>query len=170
MSITNLPSPVHSEDPAKYKVEPARNRDDEIIERALQILRARMTMPEVFFTEPSMACDYARLKLAERKNEAFAAFWLDNRHGLIEFEELFHGTVDGSSVPPRVVVQRALELNAVAVIFTHNHPSGNPEPSNADKRITERLRDALALVDVRVLDHIVVGGPDTYSFAEQGLL
>jgi DNA repair protein RadC len=89
---------------------------------------------------------------------------------MISFEKLFTGTVDGAAVYPRVVVRRTLELNAAAVIFTHNHPSGMPEPSVADKSITVRLREALRLIDVRVLDHIVVGSEGSVSMAEQGMI
>ena len=100
----------------------------------------------------------------------FGAIFLDNRHRVIGLEELFRGTIDGTSVHPRVVVQRALELNAAATIVFHNHPSGEPEPSQADRSLTRRLQEALALVDVRVLDHVVVGSQGTVSFAERGLL
>ena len=103
------------------------------------------------------------------ESEQFGAIFLDNRHRVITFEILFSGTIDGASVYPREVVKRALQLNAAAVIFSHNHPSGDTTPSDADKRITDRLKEALGLVDVRVLDHFVVG-QDCTSFAERGLL
>ncbi|VAW93941.1 UPF0758 family protein, partial [hydrothermal vent metagenome] len=96
--------------------------------------------------------------------------FLDTRHRVIEFEELFRGTIDGASVHPREVLRRALAHNAAAVILAHNHPSGIAEPSRADRHITERLTDALALVDVRVLDHLVVGDGEVVSFAERGWL
>ena len=95
---------------------------------------------------------------------------LDNRHRVIRVAEMFQGTIDGASVHPRVVVQRALELNAAAIVFFHNHPSGVAEPSHADEAITRRLRDALALVDVRVLDHFVVAAGESVTFAERGLI
>lgn len=162
---------VNSEDPAPYKVEPKTNKhDDEIVAQARRILLGRLIQPEGYITEPGNARDYAVLKLSECKNEVFAVMWLDNRHGVLAYEELFFGTIDGATVPPRPVVQRALEVNAAACVLIHNHPSQNAEPSNADERITHRLRDALALVDVRVLDHIVVGGAETVSLAERGLL
>ncbi|CSI70314.1 DNA repair protein RadC [Vibrio cholerae] len=94
---------------------------------------------------------------------------MDNQHRLIEFKELFRGTVDAASVYPREVLKEALNVNAAAVIFAHNHPSGDPEPSQADRRITQRLKDALSLVDIRVLDHVVVG-KSSVSFAERGWL
>jgi DNA repair protein RadC len=95
---------------------------------------------------------------------------MDNQHRLIKYEELFFGTIDGASVHPREVVKHALKHNAAAVIFAHNHPSGVAEPSQADQRITDRLKSALLLVDVRVLDHMIVGDREVLSFAEKGLL
>ena len=108
--------------------------------------------------------------LRDRHSEAFCALFLDNRHRVLAFEELFQGTIDGASVHPREVVRRCLEHNAAAVIFAHNHPSGVAEPSRADEQITRRLRDALALVDIRVLDHMVVGDGETTSLAERGMV
>ncbi|HEB96822.1 MAG TPA: JAB domain-containing protein [Sedimenticola thiotaurini] len=121
-------------------------------------------------TSPDLTRRYLRAQLGSRVQEVFACLYLDNRHRVIEFEELFHGTIDGASVHPREVVRRALHFNAAAIIFCHNHPSGVAEPSDADRRITRRLREALALIDVRVLDHIVVGAGETVSMAERGLL
>lgn len=109
-------------------------------------------------------------RLRHHPQEVFAALFLDNRHRLIAYEELFRGSVAGASVHPREVVRRCLHFNAAAVIFAHNHPSGVAEPSRADREITERLKDALALVDVRLLDHFVVGDGEPVSFAERGLL
>jgi len=111
-----------------------------------------------------------RLHLAKREREVFAVMFLDNRHRLLAYEELFFGTIDGASVHPREVVKAALAHNAAAVILSHNHPSGVAEPSQADQRITQRLKDALGLVDVRVLDHLIVGEGEPVSFAERGLL
>ena len=110
--------------------------------------------------------------IGTRKNEVFIALFLDNKHRVIRVEELFYGTIDGASVHPRVVVQKALEYNAAAVIFGHNHPSGITEASQSDMRITERLKQALALVDVRVLDHVIVGPDENThtSFAERGFI
>ncbi len=96
--------------------------------------------------------------------------WLDNRHHVIAVEKLFNGTIDGASVYPREVVRSALRHNAAAAVAAHNHPSGNLEPSAADRAITTRLREALALIDVRILDHIVVGAQQTTSMAERGLI
>ncbi|MFO5961811.1 JAB domain-containing protein, partial [Pseudomonas aeruginosa] len=95
---------------------------------------------------------------------------LDPRHRLIEYREMFHGTIDSASVYPREVVKEALRLNAAAVILSHNHPSGSPEPSSADKLLTQRLKEALGLVEVRMLDHVIVAGANTVSFAECGLI
>ena len=113
---------------------------------------------------------FLKARLRPHTREVFACLFLDNRHRVISFEELFSGTIDGASVHPREVVKRSLHHNAAAVIFAHNHPSGIAEPSHADRAITLRLRDALALVDVRVLDHFVVGDAEVVSFAERGLL
>jgi DNA repair protein RadC len=109
------------------------------------------------------------LHLGPLEHEVFACLFLDNRHRVIEYQELFRGTIDGASVHPREVVREAMRTNAAAVIFAHNHPSGVAEPSQSDLRITQRLKDALALVDVRVLDHFIVGS-GIVSFAERGLL
>ncbi len=108
--------------------------------------------------------------LADYDREVFACLFLDNRHRILAFEKLFYGTIDGTSVYPREVVKRALALNAAAVILAHNHPSGVAEPSNADERITRRIKSALELIDTRLLDHIVVGGTQTVSLAERGLV
>lgn len=113
---------------------------------------------------------YIKSRLREYKQEVFACLFLDTRHRVIRFEELFFGTIDGASVHPREVVKRALHLNASALILAHNHPSGVAEPSQADQSITLRLRDALALIDVRVLDHIIVGDGQEVSLAERGMI
>jgi DNA repair protein RadC len=108
--------------------------------------------------------------LRDRAYEVFCCLHLDNRHRLIAFDELFRGTIDGASVHPREVVRQALARNAAAVILAHNHPSGVAEPSQADELITHRLKEALALVDIRLLDHLIVGDGSCVSFAEKGLL
>ncbi len=114
--------------------------------------------------------DYLRLKLVAEPNEIFAAVFLDSLHQVLAYEPLFRGTINATSVYPRVVVQRVLELNAAAVVFAHQHPSGVSEPSSADRMLTQQLQAALALIDVRVLDHIIVGQGAPFSFAESGLL
>jgi DNA repair protein RadC len=121
-------------------------------------------------SNPDETRDYLIARLRGYAHEVFACLFLDNRHRIISFDELFHGTIDGTSVHPREVVKRALGHNAAAVIFAHNHPSGVAEPSVADELITRRLKDALALVDIRVLDHLIIGDGHTVSFAERGLL
>lgn len=120
-------------------------------------------------TSPQLTRQFLSQRLRDYAHEVFAALFLDQRHRVICFEELFHGTLDGASVYPREVVKKALQHNAAALIFAHNHPSGVAEPSQADRHITRRLTDALALIDVRVLDHFVVG-EEVVSFAERGLL
>ncbi|MEA1080573.1 DNA repair protein RadC [Marinobacter qingdaonensis] len=109
-------------------------------------------------------------RLGTYPHEVFAALLLDNRHRVIQYRELFRGTIDGAAVYPREVVRQALEDNAAAVIFAHNHPSGVAEPSQADISLTRRLKEALALVDIRVLDHMVVGHGEVISLAERGLM
>lgn len=121
-------------------------------------------------SSPAETRDFLRLRLAEYRNEVFGCLFLDNRHRIIAVRELFQGTIDGASVHPRVVVQHAMEVNAAAMVFFHNHPSGVAEPSRADEMLTRRLKEALALVDVRVLDHFVVSADESVSFAERGLL
>ena len=121
-------------------------------------------------SKPEETRSYLRLRLADYRNEVFGCLFLDNRHRIIAVRELFQGTIDGASVHPRVVVQQAMEVNAAAMVFFHNHPSGVAEPSRADEMLTRRLSEALALVDVRVLDHFVVSGGESVSFAERGLI
>jgi len=113
---------------------------------------------------------YLRAQYVNYEYETFICIFLDNQHRIIKVVEMFRGTVDSASIYPREVVKKALELNASAVIFAHNHPSGVSTPSSADKSITEKLRQALGLVDIRVLDHIIIGGAESYSFAGRGLL
>ena len=143
--------------------------DDEILDAARAILAAQVHRGRPL-TSPRHTRDYLRLELAPLGHEVFAILFLDNRHRVIEFAPLFRGTVDGASVHPREVVKECLARNAAAVILAHNHPSGIAEPSAADELITTRIRDALSLIDVRVLDHLVVTGDAIVSFAERGLL
>ena len=143
--------------------------EDQIISQAISILAGRLQRGETF-TNPAAPKQYLQLKLAEKEQEVFAALFLDNQHRLIEYREMFFGTIDGASVYPREVVKAALSVNAAAVIFAHTHPSGTTEPSQADERITARLCDALELVEIRVLDHIVVSLEGATSFAERGLI
>lgn len=142
---------------------------EEVISAARAMLgrRVRRGMP---LTSPALVRDFLAVKLGALDHEVFCVAYVDNRHRLIEFVELFRGTIDGASVHPREVVKQALQLNAAAVIFAHPHPSGIAEPSHADELITRRLRESLALVEIRVLDHLIVAGGDVVSFAEKGLL
>jgi DNA repair protein RadC len=142
---------------------------DSVIALALSVL-ARKHRRGATLTSPEATRSYLRLEIGERHNELFGVLFLDNRHRVIAKEELFYGTIDGASVHPRVVVARALALNAAAVMFFHNHPSGVAEPSQSDIRITARLKDALSLVDVRVLDHFIVSTEESVSLAERGLI
>ncbi|PJL68661.1 DNA repair protein RadC [Stenotrophomonas maltophilia] len=142
---------------------------DQILEAARQVIDQKMQRGAEFGA-PAMVKDYLRAKLAGFEHEVFAVLFLDTQHRLIEYVELFRGTIDGASVYPREVVKEALRCNAAAAILAHNHPSGNPTPSQADRTLTQQLRDALALVDVRMLDHIIVAGDATTAFSERGLL
>jgi len=119
---------------------------------------------------PDSTRDFLTSRMRGYQREVFACLFLDNRHQIIEYEELFQGTIDSTAVYPREVVKTALFHNAAAVIFAHNHPSGVNEPSDADKQITRKLKEALHLVDIRVLDHVIVGEGQAFSFAENGLL
>ena len=143
--------------------------DDHVIDVARQVVE-RSVSKGVKLNSPTRVREFLWLKLAGYDHEVFGAIFMDTQHRVIEFSELFHGTLDSASVYPREVVKAALHHNAGAVIFTHNHPSGEPDPSDADRRITQRLKEALGLIEVRVLDHIVVGGSDSVSFAERGYL
>ncbi len=122
------------------------------------------------FDQPQVAKDYVALRLGSYEREVFAALFLDSQHQLLAYKELFFGTISQTSVYPREVVKEALALNAAAVILAHNHPSGSPEPSRADEFLTQSLKTTLATVDVRVIDHQIVGGGSVVSFAERGLL
>jgi DNA repair protein RadC len=140
-----------------------------VLEMGRRHLFEEMTRGEAL-TSSETTRAYLRAHLREHDHEVFACLYLDNRHRVLAFEELFRGTIDGASVHPREVVKAALRHNAAAVVLAHNHPSGVAEPSTADRRITDRLRDALGLVDIRLLDHLVVGDGEPVSFAERGLV
>lgn len=143
--------------------------EETLIQRAMEILESRLRKKEYSFTNPTDTKNFCRLKLQQLEHEVFSVLFLDNQHCLIEYRELFRGTIDAASVYPREVVKTALQLNAAAVIFTHNHPSGISTPSNADRNITTKLKSGLDLMDIRVLDHIIIGD-ETYSFAQSGLI
>jgi DNA repair protein RadC len=143
------------------------------LKAALELSRralAEELAPHVVLSNPRRSAEYLQAALLGRPYEVFACLFLDQRHRVLRFEELFRGTIDGATVYPREVVMRALALNARALICAHNHPSGNPDPSSADIVLTRRLRDALELVEVRLLDHFVIGAGSTVSLAERGLI
>ena len=139
------------------------------VELGKRYLETKMSRGDAL-TSPATTRDYLLAQLRSYPHEVFACLFLDNRHQVISFDKLFNGTIDGASVYPREVVKRALGHNAAAVIFAHNHPSGIAEPSDADRRLTQRLKSALELVDIRVLDHFVIGDNQAVSFAERGLI
>ncbi|ELA9294495.1 MULTISPECIES: RadC family protein [Vibrio harveyi group] len=142
--------------------------DNQVLEKAAEIVASRYQRGETF-TQSQTTKDYLQFKLGGYEREVFAVLFLDNQHRLIQYEEVFFGTINAANVYPREIVKLALHHNAAAVIFAHNHPSGLPEPSDADRRITQRLQETMALIDVRVLDHFVVG-EFCLSFAEKGYL
>jgi DNA repair protein RadC len=141
----------------------------EVIQAAIEILEARMKRGELLNSAQAVK-EYCQLHISAEKDEQFCCIFLDNQHRHIAFERLFYGTIDSARVHPRVIVRRALELNAAALIMVHNHPSGESQPSQQDIKLTTTIREALKVVDVRVLDHIVVGDSNSVSLAEQGLL
>jgi len=140
-----------------------------VMEMARRHLHERLQRSDAL-TSPALTRQYLQARLRDERSEVFAALYLDSQHRVLAFEPLFRGTLDSAAVYPREVVKRCLAHNAGAVIVAHNHPSGIAEPSQSDRRITERLRDALALVDIRLLDHIVVGDGEAVSLAERGWL
>jgi DNA repair protein RadC len=141
-----------------------------IVATAINILDSYLRKDQVMFNDPDAVRNYLRLQLATLEEENFVCLFLDSQHRLLANETVSKGTLDSAAVYPRVIVKKSLSYNAAAVILSHNHPSGVAEPSRADRAITERLSQALALVDIRVLDHFVVGNPDIVSFAERGWL
>ena len=145
-----------------------KSSEHQVLEQAAEII-AKKYLRGSIFTNVTATKEYLTYKLGKYEREVFAVLLLDSQHRLIKFSELFFGTIDAASVHPREVIKLALEYNAAAVIFAHNHPSGIPEPSTSDERITSRLKEVLSLVDIRVLDHFVVG-EYCISFAERGLL
>lgn len=141
----------------------------ELIQAAIDELKS-LKLTSRRFENPSSVKEYLSIHLGAEQREVFSVIFLTNQHQLLSFEKLFYGTVNQSEVHPREIVKRCLELNAVAVILAHNHPSGEVSPSPSDRHITEKVVNALQLVDVRVLDHVIIGGANSYSFAEHGLI
>jgi DNA repair protein RadC len=169
----NKPLKIHSETPAVYLAAPADDPalvENQKIAQALAVLKSRLRRFGQTYTNPDATQAYLVLRLASQEREVFGCLWLNNQHQLIEDEELFYGTIDGAPVYPREIVKACLNRNAAAVLLYHNHPSGVCAPSEADRRITDKLKQTLGLIDVRVLDHIIVAGLETYSFACHGLL
>ena len=144
--------------------------DQQTVREALTLLACQLREPGASFTSSHAVRDWLRLQLASLEREEFTALFLDNQHRLIAYETLFTGTINHTQVHPREVVKAGLKHNCAAVIVAHSHPSGEAEPSQADRKITECLKQALDLVDIRLLDHLVVGGIDIVSFAERGWL
>lgn len=162
---------VNSESSVSYKVKTdASKEEDSVIRDALSILSRRMNAAKSVLDSPDVTANYLKLSVGQLQYETFGILYLDNHHGVISDGQLFRGTINGASVHPREVVRECIMKNASAVIFYHNHPSGEPEPSEADKALTTRLIEALELIEVRVLDHIIVGGSRSVSFAERGYL
>ncbi|CAA0108477.1 Uncharacterised protein [Halioglobus japonicus] len=161
------PSLIEAGDGRYHLSEPASL--DDVYNLMLSLLEIKYLRPDTL-SSPEAVRRFLQVKLANLEHEVFSVVFLDSQHRVISYEEMFRGTIDSANVYPREIVKRCMQLNAAAVIFSHSHPSGVPEPSQADKRITERLKEALSLVDIRVLDHIVIGGSDSVSMAERGIL
>ena len=141
----------------------------EVLQAAQQLLLSQVRHLEIL-TSPQVVRDFLRVRLGGLEHEVFAVLHLDAQNRVIDYVEMFRGTVSQTSVYPREVVKEALARNTASVVLVHNHPSGVAQPSRADEALTQTLKAALALVDVRVLDHLIVTGPDILSFAERGLL
>ena len=168
-----LPGLLHADPVALRRaggVGPAKQAEITAVLELSRRSSARQLSQEPVFDSPARVKDHLRLHLGHLRHEVFAVLFLDAQHRLICLEEMFRGTLTQTTVYPREVARRALELHAAAVVLAHNHPSGVAEPSRADEHLTTALRHALGLVDVQVLDHLVVGRQDVVSFAERGLL
>ena len=146
------------------------HNQDEVIAAAIRFMEEKGQYHSQVFESPRDTKTYLQLRIGDREHEVFCVLFLNSKHRLLSADEMFRGTIDGATVHPREIVKRALSLNAAAVILGHNHPSGEVQPSEADKSITKRIKDVLALIDVRVLDHMIVAADDAYSFAEHGFI
>ena len=144
--------------------------ENRAVYKALKILERKLTIDETVFNSPNKVTDFLKLKLGFEEREVFAVMFLDAQNRLIEYTPMFYGTVSQAEVYPREVAKKALSLNAVSVILSHNHPSGKAVESESDKLLTKKLKATLKMVDVRVLDHIIVAGNKTLSFVEKKLL
>jgi len=160
---------INNETAAAYTAEQTAI-EDAVIERALKICKSRLIEFGDYFLSPDVTVKYCQLLLANEEIEHFHILFLNNQNRLITDERMFSGSIDSASVYPREVVKACLKHNAAAVIFTHNHPSGSQDISEADKKITTKLKEALQTIDVRVLDHIIVAGTATVSFANERLM
>lgn len=158
--------------PCKEAVSPAdaTAMEDWTIRRAIEILETRLFQNGPILRSPQDVRDYLKLQLMDKQQEVFAVLFLDCQHRVLAYEPLFYGTVSATYVYPRRVLQRALTLNAAAVVLAHNHPSGSAKPSQADKTLTKHLQELLSHVDIKTLDHFIIGEGEAYSFAEHGLL
>lgn len=165
-----FPTPNVADSGAQLNIDLTEQQDDRIIQQAIALLEHRVFKAGPTLDSPKAVRDYLRLKLMAEPNEVFVVVFLNSQHQVLACEPLFKGTVSEASVYPRVVVQRALELNASALIMSHQHPSGTTEPSMADRAITNRLKFILSMVDIRVVDHFIIGKGEPFSFAESGLL
>lgn len=145
-------------------------QENRVIDEALHILDRRLFTRGPELASPDAVASFLKLQLAQQEHEVFGVIFLDAKHRVLAFEILFQGSIDGASVYPRQVVKRSMVHNAAGAIFCHNHPSGCTEPSQADRVLTTRLKEALALIEVRVLDHFIVGKGRPLSFAEYGWL
>ena len=154
--------------PGVYTVETPLT-DEDILEKASDILLEKINNSDVI-SNPKDTRTFLKFKLSALEYEVFAVIFLNNRHQIITYKELFRGTIDGASVYPREVVKEALAVNATSIIIAHNHPSGVAEPSQADERITLRLKEALGFMDIRLLDHLIIGFDETVSLAERGVI
>lgn len=161
---------VQNEDAPVYAIDTEAQAEDQIIARGLTILAGRLRTDREVFASPNTVRHYCQLRLGGLNHEVFAVLFLDVQNRLIEYRQMFRGTLTQTSVYPREVVKECLELNAAAVVLAHNHPSGYVQPSRADEALTQTLKAALALVDVRVLDHVIVSAVETLSMAEWGLV
>lgn len=155
---------------AAFQQRGATEEDADTVRRALEILGRQLVTKAALFDAPRLVRDYLQLKLAAMDCEVFGMLWLDAQHRLLTAEEIFRGTLTQTSVYPREIVRRGLQLNAAAAIAYHNHPSGLAEPSRADELLTRTVKSALDLVDIRLLDHLVIGSSAVVSFAERGLI
>ena len=169
-------SNINSETVADYKAKATpehvtfKGTEDQLIATAAEILKRRLYRQSDALRSPDITRQFLQMEIASLDYEVFGFLCLDNQHRVISVVHAFKGTIDGAAVYPREVAREVLQHNAAAVIYFHNHPSGNPEPSQADINLTKRLKEALALLDVRSLDHIIVSGGSYTSLAERGLI